>query len=118
MCRFGCKPSTAPTLLMGTPLQKIQFEIESPEYDNLAVRLTIQWSSEWEHQFNLTPLFDLSQRDMSVFNYLQDINFPADTSDTFLFDVVLLLLDVLKSVFSTQGTRHAELEWKQISLLT
>ena len=51
-----------PPLLMGTPLQKIQFEIGSPEYDNLAVRLTIQWSSEWEHQFNLTPLFDLSQR--------------------------------------------------------
>ena len=27
------------------------------------------------------------------FNYLQDINFPADTSDTLFFDVVLLLLD-------------------------
>ena len=78
---------------MGTPLQKIQFEIESPEYDNLTVRLTMQWSSEWEHPFNLTPLFHLSQRDMFVFNYLQDVNFPADTSDTFLFDVVLLLLD-------------------------
>ena len=83
-------PSPPPSLL-GSPLKSIQLDIHNPESDNLGVELILQWS-QLEQPFTLTPSFDLSQRNIALSNYLQNIKYPAKISHTFFFDVVLLLI--------------------------
>ena len=80
-----------PPSLLGSPLQSIQLDIRNPENDNLGVELILQWS-QLEQPFTLTPSFDLSQRNIALSNYMQNIKYPAIISITLFFDVVLLLI--------------------------
>lgn len=88
---FVTLPEPPPSFL-GAPVQKIQLDVENPGSDDLTVKIVLQWS-QWQDTINLTPLFDLSKRDISLSNYLEDINYPVGISDCFFSDIILLLLD-------------------------
>ena len=93
-----------PPSFLGAPIQKIQLGVENPEGDDLCVKIILQWS-QWQNTFNLTPLFDLSKRDISLSNYLEGIKYPAKISDCFFSDIILLLLDG----FATGATAYMAL---------